>query len=377
MPGWTRPVASAYIATLQRTLSAGPLTIGRSIFRAGTTTRVATRSAGISAAWASARACRAAGSSAGRATASRRRRAVTTISRGVGRRRRLDGAGVRQQPAGDQRHAEGGQDGRQEAIAKRCRTCSRERHATSGRQMTRPGRSYWYPPAHGVPAFDHCRPAGRPARRGRVAASASCSSGPLRSARRRRRRDRRGREPGASAAGASRRAPSTAAARQSPGSSASTENFHVGEPAPALSCPRSAAGRSTWRAARQARLGQLHADDCEPCIDEFPLMNGFAARYADDGLVIVAVDIHEDEGAVAAFACGSGDVPVRARQRWGRAARVGRVRAADPLLGRQGGRRPRRGARWDRRRRHGPRRAVDPAGRRGDHGVDPSRSGAS
>src|SRR6188474_3436375 len=46
MPGCTRPVASVYIATLQYTLSGGPLTIGRSISRAGTTTRVATRSAG-------------------------------------------------------------------------------------------------------------------------------------------------------------------------------------------------------------------------------------------------------------------------------------------------------------------------------------------
>ena len=41
---------------------------------------------------------------------------------------------------------------------------------------------------------------------------------------------------------------------------------------------------------------------CPPCQDEFPLMNGFAARYGDDGLVIVAIDVKEDEGTVAAFA---------------------------------------------------------------------------
>ena len=35
---------------------------------------------------------------------------------------------------------------------------------------------------------------------------------------------------------------------------------------------------------------------------EFPLMNGFATRYADTGLTIVAVDIREDEATVAAFA---------------------------------------------------------------------------
>ena len=33
-------------------------------------------------------------------------------------------------------------------------------------------------------------------------------------------------------------------------------------------------------------------------------MNGFAARYADEELVIVAVDIREEEGDVAAFAAG-------------------------------------------------------------------------
>ena len=41
---------------------------------------------------------------------------------------------------------------------------------------------------------------------------------------------------------------------------------------------------------------------CPPCVDEFPLMNGFAARYADDGLVVLAIDVEEEEGIVAAFA---------------------------------------------------------------------------
>ena len=43
---------------------------------------------------------------------------------------------------------------------------------------------------------------------------------------------------------------------------------------------------------------------CPPCQDEFPLMNGFAARYADTGLVVIAIDVKEEEGAVAAFAEG-------------------------------------------------------------------------
>jgi len=43
---------------------------------------------------------------------------------------------------------------------------------------------------------------------------------------------------------------------------------------------------------------------CPPCQDEFPLMNGFAARYADSDLVVIAIDVKEEEGAVAAFAEG-------------------------------------------------------------------------
>ena len=43
---------------------------------------------------------------------------------------------------------------------------------------------------------------------------------------------------------------------------------------------------------------------CPPCQDEFPLMNGFAARYGDTGLVVLAIDIREEEGVVAGFAQG-------------------------------------------------------------------------
>lgn len=31
-------------------------------------------------------------------------------------------------------------------------------------------------------------------------------------------------------------------------------------------------------------------------------MNGFAVRYADEGLVVLAIDVEEEEGVVAAFA---------------------------------------------------------------------------
>ena len=66
------------------------------------------------------------------------------------------------------------------------------------------------------------------------------------------------------------------------------------------SCPRSAAARSTSRTcAGKPVWVNFMGTYCPPCLDEFPLMNGFAARYADDGLVVMAIDVKEDEGIVA------------------------------------------------------------------------------
>jgi thiol-disulfide isomerase/thioredoxin len=79
--------------------------------------------------------------------------------------------------------------------------------------------------------------------------------------------------------------------------------FHIGEPAPALVLPKFGGGTID--------LADLNGDPvwvnfmgtyCPPCKDEFPLMNGFATRYAEAGLVVVAVDVKEEEGTVAAFA---------------------------------------------------------------------------
>jgi thiol-disulfide isomerase/thioredoxin len=79
--------------------------------------------------------------------------------------------------------------------------------------------------------------------------------------------------------------------------------FHVGEAAPELKVPQvgggeidlaNLEGRPVWINFMQTT--------CPPCVDEFPLMNGFAARYADTGLVVIAIDIREEEGTVAAFA---------------------------------------------------------------------------
>jgi len=79
--------------------------------------------------------------------------------------------------------------------------------------------------------------------------------------------------------------------------------FHVGQPAPALVVPQVGGGIID--------LANLHGKPvwvnfmgtyCPPCRDEFPLMSGYANRLADDGLVVIAVDVKEDEGVAAAFA---------------------------------------------------------------------------
>jgi peroxiredoxin len=111
----------------------------------------------------------------------------------------------------------------------------------------------------------------------------------------------------------------------SPGASGVTENFHIGQPAPALVVPQVGGGTidlSTLRG--KAVWVNFMQTTCPPCQDEFPLMNGYAARYADDGLVVVAVDIDEDEGDVASFATSLNatfplglDADGKAQQTWG------------------------------------------------------------
>jgi cytochrome c biogenesis protein CcmG/thiol:disulfide interchange protein DsbE len=79
--------------------------------------------------------------------------------------------------------------------------------------------------------------------------------------------------------------------------------FHVGEPAPALIVPQVGGGEIDLATLRGKPVWiNFMATWCPPCQDEFPLMNGFATRYADDGLVVIAVDVKEEEGLVAAFA---------------------------------------------------------------------------
>jgi thiol-disulfide isomerase/thioredoxin len=110
-------------------------------------------------------------------------------------------------------------------------------------------------------------------------------------------------EPPASVAASGSVAPSVVPS----GGSQLAENFHIGEPAPALSVAQVGGGQIDLAALKGKPVWvNFMQTTCEPCIDEFPLMNGFAARYAEDDLVIVAVDIKEDEGDVAAFASSLG-----------------------------------------------------------------------
>lgn len=97
--------------------------------------------------------------------------------------------------------------------------------------------------------------------------------------------------------------PTRPAASASPSGSAATGNFHVGEEAPPLAVPQVGGGTiDLVRLRGQPVWINFMATWCPPCRDEMPLMNGFASRYADTGLVVLAIDVREDEGTVASFA---------------------------------------------------------------------------
>lgn len=135
-----------------------------------------------------------------------------------------------------------------------------------------------------------------------------------------------------SSAGASAGTPA-ASATVSPAVSASASAepsrtagpLHVGEPAPALTVPQVGGGTIDLASLRGKPVWvNFMATWCPSCKDEFPLMNGYAAQLADDGLVVIAVDVKEEEGLVAAFAQGLGatfplglDADGRAAEAWG------------------------------------------------------------
>lgn len=78
--------------------------------------------------------------------------------------------------------------------------------------------------------------------------------------------------------------------------------FHIGQPAPALVVPQVGGGTIDLANLKGKPVWiNFMATWCPACQDEFPLMNGFAARYAGAGLVVIAIDVREEEGAVATF----------------------------------------------------------------------------
>jgi len=118
-------------------------------------------------------------------------------------------------------------------------------------------------------------------------------------------------------------APSQGAGSAPPSGAAA--NFHVGQPAPALVVPQVGGGTIDLAKLKGKPVWiNFMATWCPPCRDEFPLMNGFAARYGGRGLVVLAVDVKEDEGIVASFAQSLNttfpvglDADGAAQQRWG------------------------------------------------------------
>src|SRR5436190_5562072 len=91
-----------------------------------------------------------------------------------------------------------------------------------------------------------------------------------------------------------------------PGSASATAasaNFHVGQAAPELRLPQVGGGTVDLAALRgRAVWINFMATWCPPCRDEFPLMNGFAVRYASTNLVVVAIDVRESETTADDFA---------------------------------------------------------------------------
>jgi cytochrome c biogenesis protein CcmG, thiol:disulfide interchange protein DsbE len=103
----------------------------------------------------------------------------------------------------------------------------------------------------------------------------------------------------ASPSGAASASPSGPASSSASG----TANFQVGQAAPALSISQVGGGTIDLATLKGKPVWiNFMQTTCPPCLDEFPIMNGFATRYADNGLFVIAVDIREDEGTVAEFA---------------------------------------------------------------------------
>ena len=92
-------------------------------------------------------------------------------------------------------------------------------------------------------------------------------------------------------------------AARTPAVSGSVSPFPlVGRPAPALIAPQVGGGSIDLAALLGKPVWVVFTGTyCPPCRDEYPVMNGFAARYSDAGLVVVAIHVREGEPTVAPF----------------------------------------------------------------------------
>ncbi|MEO6208297.1 MAG: redoxin domain-containing protein [Candidatus Limnocylindrales bacterium] len=104
--------------------------------------------------------------------------------------------------------------------------------------------------------------------------------------------------------------------------------FHVGEPAPKLVLPLLGGGTIDLASLKgQPVWVNFMATYCPPCRDEFPVMSNFQSRYADTGLVVLAVDVREDVSLVQTFVGETGatfpvalDADGVAQKAWGAVA---------------------------------------------------------
>jgi peroxiredoxin len=76
----------------------------------------------------------------------------------------------------------------------------------------------------------------------------------------------------------------------------------VGKPAPPLVAPGLDGSTIDLAAYRGKPVWIVFTGTyCPPCRDEYPLMNGFAVRYAETGLVVLAIHVKEDAATVKPF----------------------------------------------------------------------------
>jgi peroxiredoxin len=104
--------------------------------------------------------------------------------------------------------------------------------------------------------------------------------------------------------------PSSAATAGQPGGSSAqptTTVLHVGQPAPVLAIPQVGGGAIDLAALRGRAVWLVFVSTtCSACVQQLSLMNGYLGRYSSSGLVVLAVDVREDEGAVSNFANRAG-----------------------------------------------------------------------